>query len=86
MKIVVRAPVKPIWHLAYTQVGSSNSAIPVTLDQEVLQPNKRKVAPATVVANNLEPLISQQLTLNASVSDVPLHNVIFLEVSVITIG
>ena len=75
---VVQAPVKPVRHHAHTQVGDSDSAVPVTLPLEVeIQTFERKVARATVVTNNLEPLILQNVALNASISDVSLHDVIF---------
>ena len=48
MKIVVRSPAKPVWHHAHTQVGDSDTQIPITLSQEVvLQPFERMVAKAT---------------------------------------
>ena len=75
MHIVVRAPVKPVWHHAHAQVGDSDVAIPVALAQEVeLQPFERMVARASVVATKLEPLIFQTVALNASLSDTSLHN------------
>ena len=37
MKIVVRAPVKPVWHHAHTQVGDASIATPVTLDSDLQQ-------------------------------------------------
>ena len=49
MRIVVRAHVKPVWHHAYTQVGSSDSVVPVALAHEVVsQFFERMVARATV--------------------------------------
>ena len=36
MKIVVRAPAKPVWHHAHPQVGNSETPIPITLSQEVV--------------------------------------------------
>ena len=47
MKIVVRAPVKPIWHHAHAQVGYTSLATPVALDSDlVLQTFERTVAKA----------------------------------------
>ena len=87
MRIVVRAPVKPVWHHAHVQVGDSDVAIPVALAQEVvLQPFERMVARASVVTTKLEPLIFQTVALNASLSDTSLHNVLFLEDSVATVS
>ena len=87
MKIVVRAPVKPVWHHAHAQVGDTSIATPVVLDGDlVLQPFERAVARAKLVTNTLEPLIFQSVALNASLSDTTLHNVVFLEDSVATVS
>ena len=87
MKIVVRAPVKPVWHHAHAQVGDTSIATPVVLDSDlVLQPFERAVARAKLVTNTLEPLIFQSVALNASLSDTTLHNVVFLEDSVATVS
>ena len=87
MKIVVRAPVKPVWHHAHTQVGDDSLTTPITLDSDlVLQPFERTVAKAKLVTNALEPLIFQTVALNASLSDPSLQNTIFLEDSVATVS
>ena len=87
MRIVVRAPTRPMWHHTHTQVGETDSETPVTLTQEVvLQPFERLIARATVVTRNLESLIFRNVVLNAAISDVSLRNVIFLEDSVSTVG
>ena len=87
MKIVVRAPVEPVWHHAHTQVGDTSLATPVALDGDlVLQPFERTVARAKLITDALEPLIFQTVALNASLSDPLLHNVIFLEDSVATVN
>ena len=87
MKIVVRAPVKPVWHHAHTQLGDTSLATPVALDGDlVLQPFERAVARAKLITDALEPLIFQTVALNASLSDPLLHNVIFLEDSVATVS
>ena len=36
MKIVVRAPVKPVWHHAHTQVGDASLTTPVALDSDLV--------------------------------------------------
>ena len=47
MKIVVRAPVKPVWHHAHTQVVDASVATPVALDSDlVLQPFEGTVVKA----------------------------------------
>ena len=87
MKIVVRAPVKPVWHHAHAQVGDASLVIPVVLDCDlVLQPFERAVARAKLVTDALEPMIFQSVALNASLSDTSLHNVVFLEDSVATVS
>ena len=87
MKIVVRAPVKPVWHHAHTQVGDASLTTPIALDSDlVLQPFERTVAKAKLVTNALEPIIFQTVALNASLSDPSLQNTIFLEDSVATVS
>ena len=87
MKIVVRAPVKPVWHHAYAQVGDTSLATPVVLDFDlVLQPFERAVARAKFVTDALEPMIFQSVALNASLSDTSMHNVVFLEDRVATVS
>ena len=50
MKIVVRAPVKPVWHHAHTQIGDTSLATPVAFDGDlVLQPFERTVARAKLI-------------------------------------
>ena len=90
MKIVVRAPVKPVWHHAHAQdaqVGDASLVTPVVLDCDlILQPFERAVARAKLVTDALEPMIFQSVALNASLSDTSLHNVVFLENSVATVS
>ena len=87
MKIVVRAPVRPMWHYAHTQVGDSSLAVPVVLDSDlVLQPFERAVVKAKVITNDLEPLIFQNVALNAANADASLHKVVFLEGCVATVS
>ena len=87
MKIVVRAPVKPVWHHAHTQVGDDSLATPVALENDiVLQPFERTVVKAKLLIDNLEPLIFQSVVLNAAIADASLHNLVFLEDSVATVG
>ena len=75
MKIVVRAPLKPVWHHAHTQIGDASLTTPIPLDSDlVLQPFERTVAKAKLVTNALEPLIFQTVALNASLSDPLLQN------------
>ena len=84
MKIVVRAPVKPVWHHAHAQVGDTSL---VALDCDlVLQPFERTVAKAKLITDALEPLIFRSVALNASLSYTSLHNVVFSEDSVATVS
>ena len=85
MKIVVRAPVKPVWHHAHAQVGDTSLATPVALDSDlVLQPFERTVVKAKLITDTLELLIFQSVALNAAIADASLHNVVLLEDSVAT--
>ena len=87
MKIVVRAPVKPVWHHAHTQVGVASVATPVALDSDlVLQPFERTVVKAKLVTNDLEPLIFQNVIINAAIADISLQNIVFSEDSVATVS
>ena len=87
MKIVVRAPVKPVWHHAHAQVGATSIATPVALDSDlILQPFERTVVKAKLITDALEPLIFQSVSLNAAIADASLHNVVFLEDSVATVS
>ena len=87
MKMVVRAPVKPVWHHAHTQVGDASVATPVALDSDsVLQPFERTVVIAKLITNELEPLILKNVILNAAIADASLHNIVFLEDSVATVS
>ena len=83
----MRAPVKPVWHHAHTQVGDASLTTPIALDSDlVLQPFERRVGKAKLVTDALEPLIFQTVALNASLSDPSLQNTIFLEDSVATVS
>ena len=87
MKIVVCAPVPPMWHHAHTQVGDSSLAVPVVLDSDlVLQPFERVVVKAKVITNNLELLIFLNVALYAAIADASLHKVVFLEDCVATVS
>ena len=87
MNIVVRAPVKPVWHHAHTQVGDASVATPVALDSDlVLQPFERTVIKAKLITSDLEPLIFHNVILNAAIADTSLHNIVFLEDIVATVS
>ena len=87
MKIVVSAPVKPVWHHAHTQVDDASVATPVDLDSDlVLQPFERTEVKAKLVTSDLETLIFQDVILNAAIADASLLNIVFLEDSVATVS
>ena len=87
IKVVLRAPVRPAWHHAHNQVCDPSLAVPVALDSDlVLQPFERTVVKAKVVTTDLEPLIFQNVALNAAVADASLHKVVFLEDCVATMN
>ena len=87
MKMVVRVPVQPMWHHAHTQVGDSSLVVPVALDNDlVLQPFEYAVVKAKVITNNLEPLIIQNVALNAAIADASVHKVVFLKDCVATVS
>ena len=84
---MVRVPVKPVWHHAHTQVGEPSVATSVALDSDlVLQPFERTVVKAKVVTDDLEPLIFQNVMLNAAIAHRSLQNIVFLEDSVATVS
>ena len=63
-KIVVRAPVRHVWHRFHTQVGNPDLVVPIIADQGlVLQLIERTVVRATVVTNNIESLMFQKVEL-----------------------
>ena len=87
MKIVVRAPVQPVWHHARTQVGDSTLAVPIALYRDfVLQPLELSVVKAKVVTAHLEPLVFQNVVLNTAIADASLQNVVFLQYCVGTVS
>ena len=76
-----------MWHFAHTQVGDPSLAVPVALDSDlVLQPFERAVVKAKVVTTDLEPLIFQNVALNAAFAGASLHKVVFLEDCVATVS
>ena len=80
MKIVVRAPVKPVWHHTHSQVDDPNLPVPVALNQDLsLHPFEVTVVRATVVTANVEPLIFQNVVLHPSIAEASLQNVVTLE-------
>ena len=84
---MVRAPVQPVWHHAHTQVRDSTLAVPIALDRDlVLQPFERTAVKAKVVTANLEPLVFQNVVMNAAIADASLQNVVILKDWVATVS
>ena len=76
MKIVVRAPVQPVWHHANIQVGDptfhSSGSSRFVFNQFSVQPFGSTIMNAKVVTTDLEPLILQTVVLNASIAEASL--------------
>ena len=69
------------------QVGDASVATPVALDSDqVLQPFERTVVKAKLITNELEPLIFQNVILNAAIADASLRKILFLEDSLATVS
>ena len=65
MKIVVRAPAKPVWHHAHAQTSDETLSSTVILDQDVvLQPFERAVLRAKVVTSDLEAFAFRNVVIN----------------------
>ena len=65
MKIVVRAPAKPMWHHAHAQTSDEALSSTVVLDQDVvLQPFERAVLRAKLVTSNLEAFAFSNVVIN----------------------
>ena len=89
MKIVVRAPVQPVWNHAHNQEGDPTLAVPVALDHDlVLQLFECAVVKAKVVTTDLETLVFRNVVLNAAIADASLQNVdvVFSENCVATVS
>ena len=80
-------PIQPVWHHAHTQLGDPILAVPGVLDQNlVLQPFERTLVMAKVVTPDVEPLVFQNVVLNAAIADASLQNVVFSEDCVAAAG
>ena len=66
MKIVVRAPVKPVWHHAHTHVGDTSFRYPGRFRQRHGFTALRTVVKAKLITDELEPLTFQNVILNAA--------------------
>ena len=80
MKIVVRAPAKPVWHHAHAQTSDEALSSTVVLDQDVvLQPFERAVLRAKVVTSDLEAFAFRNVVINFATPNRLLKNTIFVE-------
>ena len=87
MKIVVRAPAKPVWHHAHAQTSDETLSSTVVLDQDVvLQPFERAVLRAKVVTSDLEAFAFRNVVINFATPNRVLKNTIFVEDTIATVG
>ena len=87
MKILARAPVKPVWHHAHAQTSDETLSSTVVLDQDVvLQPFGRAVLPAMVATSDLEAFAFRNVLINFATSNRVLKNTIFVEDTIATVG
>ena len=87
MKIVVRAPAKPVWHHAHAQTSDEALSSTVVLDQDVvLQPFERAVLRAKLVTSNLEAFAFSNVVINFATPNRLLKNTIFVEDTIATVG
>ena len=55
MKVIVRAPSKPVWYHAHAQVNNMSLSASVAIAQDVvLQPFERTILRANLLVDNLE--------------------------------
>ena len=87
MKIVVRAPAKPVWHHAHAQTSDEALSSTVVLDQDVvLQPFERAVLRAKLVTSNLEAFAFSNVVINFATPNRLLKNTTFVEDTIATVG
>ena len=87
MKIIIRAPSKPVWYHAHAQVSNESLSTSVAIAQDVvLQHFERANLRAKSLANKLEPFMFQTVLINFQTPSSMLKNVIFLESTMATVG
>ena len=87
MKIVVRAPAKPVWHHAHAQTSDEALSSTVVLDQDVvLQPFERAVLRAKLVTSDLEAFAFRNVVINFATPNRLLKNTMFVEDTIATVG
>ena len=87
MKVVVRAPSRPVWYHAHAQVSNQSLSASVTLAQDtVLQPFESTISRAKLLVDNLEPYVFRNVLNNFQAPTRVLKQSIFLEDTVATVG
>ena len=87
MKIVVRAPAKPVWHHAHAQTSDETLSSTVVLDQDVaLQPFERAVLRTKVVTSDLEAFAFRNVVINFATPNRVLKNTIFVKDTIASVG
>ena len=86
MKIVVRAPAKPVWHHAHAQTSDETLSRTVILYQDVVQqPFERAVLRAKVVTSDLEAFAFRNVVINFATPNRVLKNTIFVEYTIASV-
>ena len=87
MKIVLRAPAKPVWHHAHAQMSDEALSSTIVSDQDaVLQPYERAVLRAKVVTSDLEAFAFRNVVISFATPNRVLRNTIFVEDTIATVG
>ena len=87
MKIVLRAPAKPVWHHAHAQTSDETLSSTVVLDHDVvLQPFERAVLRAKVVTSDLEAFAFRNVVINFATPNRVLKNTVFVEDTIASVG
>ena len=87
IKIVVRAPAKPVWHHAHAQTSDETLSSTVVLDQDVvLHPFERAVLHAKVVTSDMEASAFRNVVINFATSNRVLKKTIFVEDTIASVG
>ena len=87
IKIVARAPAKPVWHHAHAQTSDETLSSTVVLDQGmVVQPFERAVLHAKMVTSDLEAVAFRNVVINFATPNRVLKNTVFVENTIATVG
>ena len=78
MKVLVRAPSKPVWYHAHTQVSNETLSAPVATAQDtVLQPIERKILRAKLIVDDVDPFIFRNVLIDFQTSNRVLEHAMF---------